>query len=982
MLLLRVLQFAGRWLTILLLVSATAIPASAQSVNIRHYTVSDGLPSSIIYRCAQDQRGFMWFGTESGISRFDGKNFRNFSANDGLTDTEILDIFCAANGELWLIPFGASPMRFDPVTQVCYTAANDPELKKIIYKGILNITQVRGKDIFFSYANSAGLYRYIDGKVTEVVLPGLAYKSIKSIHPLPDGRILLNMPPQNLALDIQTGRTTPVSGLTGEVIAFSGDTVFSYHSSSGYLFSSHIDPRLQVQVMDSVPIVKGAKRVNQWGHYLYFCTNSGGLDIYDQSLKQVSSLLKDVVLNTSFTDRDGNLWLCSYTKGIYCIPVSRIKIFNAASKLTDDYVSSVLPLPGDKTLTGFLSGKIQLINTRDGTVNTVAESYQNDLSNRIRKIIPTRNNRIVALSDKGMLLSSSPVQDPFTVYNPDQNENLGGKDIYEYTSGRFLVATTHSLLDINIDKQTKDTIYLGRTTCVGGGLQGDAWFGTLNGVYYIRNITNRQYEYIGNKDLLLTRRMNNIVQGGDGLLWMASANAGVMVLKNNQVLTQITTAQGLASDLCRNLYIEEEARRVWVATNNGVSCIQYSFSNGQLHFTINNYNTGYGLPDNDINKVSLYNGNVYAATANGLAVFPPLSPLQNIPVHLVDIEVEGKLRTIAPQIQLRYYENDISIGFTGICFTCSGKLEYQYRMLKGGSDTNWVTTSAQVVNFSALHPGRYTFQVKTATGTRITAVQFFIRQAWYASWWFWSICAAALLTAVIFIYQRRVKNIARQSAQAQQMAQLELQALRAQMNPHFLFNSLNAIQHFISENEGARAQNYLGSFSRLMRLFLESSRSNYISLAQEKELLSLYLELEQVRFNNRFTYSITIDPELNIGYEIPAMLIQPFAENAVNHGLFSKPGTDGKIEIRFYLDNSDLCCEVEDNGIGRKAAALQQQRKQHISRGMQITEERLKTLEQSDGLKTCILAEDKFDAAGNACGTKITIRITDPELKQ
>lgn len=954
----------------------------AQSLNIRHYTVADGLPSSIIYRCAQDQRGFMWFGTESGISRFDGKSFRNFSTRDGLTDTEILDIFCAANGELWLIPFGSSPMRFDPVTQVCYTAANDPELKKIIYKGILNITQIDNGDIYFSYSNSQGLYRYSKGKVSELTLSGLAYKSIKSIHMMQDQRVLLNIPNHNLSLDLRTDKVEPVTGLPGVVIAVSGDSIFSYHSGNNALYASRLLPGRQVQIRDSIKITKGPHRVNQWGSHLYVCNNAGGLDIYDHSLKRVNTLLRDVVLNASFIDRDGNLWLCSYTKGIYCLPVSRIRVFDAAGGLADDYVSSILPLPGDQVLTGFLSGKIQQVDTRNGNVQTIVERSEQDLGDRVRKIIRTRDQAVMAVSDRHLFYSAQPGVAPLIKWSPYAPDGIGGKDIAEYRPGQCLVAATHALLNISFAEKKTDTMYLGRTTCVGTGQQGDAWFGTLNGVYYIRDIGKRQYEYYGNRDQRLALRMNHIVQGSDGLLWMASANAGVILLKNNVVVAQLTAAQGLASDLCRNLYIEEGAQKVWVATNNGVSCIRYSYAGNAFRYSINNYNTGFGLPDNDINKVSLYNGNVYAATANGLAVFPPLPPVQNIPVHVVEVQVEGKQRSLAGRLALRSDENDIRIGYTGICFTCSGKLEYQYRMLKTGSDTGWISTDAQVVNFSALHPGRYTFQVKTATGTGISSLEFVIRRPWYGQWWFWGLCAALIAGAIVLVYTLRIKKIAREATRVRQVARLELQALRAQMNPHFLFNSLNAIQHFISENEGKRAQNYLGSFSRLMRLFLESSRSNYISLAQEKELLSLYLELEQVRFNHRFTYSIDIAPDLNVGYEIPAMLIQPFAENAVNHGLIDKPGNEGRITIRFYREQGDLCCVVDDNGIGRKAAALLKKSKQHISRGMQITEERLKTLEQSDGLKTLILAEDKYDKAGNACGTRITIRITDPELTQ
>ena len=953
----------------------------AQSLNIRRYTVADGLPSSVIYRCAQDQRGFMWFGTESGITRFDGKSFRNFSIPDGLTDTEILDIFCAANGELWLIPFGGSPMRFDPVTEVCYTAANDPELRKIVYKGILYITQVDGKDIFFSYSNSTGLYRYANGKVNEISIPGVTFGSIKSIHGLAGGRVLINMPEKSLALDVAANKAVPVKNLPGEVISINGDTVFSYRSTPSRLYSTRLLPGLQVQPIDSVEISSGVRRANQWKDLLYFCNHTGGLDIYDHSLHQVNNLLKDVVLNTTFMDREGNLWLCSYTKGVYSIPVSRIRIYNMAGALADDYISALQPLAGNKVLSGFISGKIQEVDISNGAVVTRAGDNKKELGNRVRRILLDPDNKVLALTES-WLYYSDPGSTILKKMEIPPNTSLNGKDIFNYKKGHLLVACTHNLLDIDYINHIIDTVYRGRTTCVGGRYDNDAWFSTLNGVFYIKDISRKQYEYIGDSNPLLARRMNNIIRGEDGLLWLASANAGVLVLKDNKLLAQVAVADGLSSDLCRDLFIDNKEKRVWVATNNGISVIRYAYRNDSITFSINNYNTSHGLPDNDINKVSLYDDKIYAATANGLAVFPPLSPIQNIPVHVVELLVEGKKRAVSTEITLQHYENDISISFTGICFTCSGQLDYQYRMLKTGSDTNWISTRTPVVNFSALHPGRYVFEAKTATGSSVTSVWFIIRRPWYAQTWFWIVCGLALLGIILFIYNQRVKRIALKSKQAQQMAQLELQALRAQMNPHFLFNSLNAIQHFISENEGARAQNYLGSFSRLMRLILESSRSNYVSLAQEKELLSLYLELEQVRFNNRFRFSIDIDPELNIGYEIPTMLIQPFAENAVNHGLFDKPGQEGRIWIRFYRDKGDLCCEVEDNGIGRQAAALLEKKKKHVSRGMQITEERLKTLEQSDGLKTRILVEDKYDEQGKAAGTKITIRITDPELTQ
>lgn len=951
----------------------------AQNAVVRHYTAKDGLPSSIVYRCAQDHRGFMWFGTESGISRFDGKNFRNFSIPDGLTETEILDIFCAANGELWLIPFGGNPMRFDPLTEKCHTAATDPELKKIVYRGILNISQLRNGDILFSYLNNAGLYRYSKGKVSEIPLPPGSNGNIKSVYELQDDQVLLNIPNSTPVINVQEARVTLTPNIDGEVAAITGDTVFSFNNKKGFLFASRLSKGWSAVKYDSIKIDQGNKRINAWGGLLYLCDSRGGVHVYDLALRKINTLFPDELFNTSFADRDGNLWLCSNNNGVYNIPVSKVRYFNRSSGLTGDYVSSLLPLPGNGVLTGFSNGTMNLVNTETGDISRLFSEESGTLSNRIRKIISTRNGGIMAISDRSLVYSDGRLPLRFTSWSPYGAGGLGGKDISEYLPGQFLVANTNHLLLADPERGVLDTFYVGRTTSVEAGTEGDAWFCTINGVYYSKNIRTRQYEYIGNRDTLLTRRMNNMVLAPDGLLWMATANTGVLVLQNNKVIARLTTMQGMASDLCRNVFPEKDTSRVWVATNNGISSITYGFRQGEFTYSIRNYNASDGLPDNDVQKVSLAGGKVIAATASGLLIFEPHATQQTIPVHIVEVQVEGKKQPVNESFSLRYFQNDISISFTGICFTCGGNLPYEYRMLSGGSDTTWINTESQQVNFSALRPGRYTFQVRTATGKNITSIFFYIKRPWYIQWWFFMLVAIVAVVTMALVYRRRIRNIEEKAKQAQQMAQLEMQALQAQMNPHFIFNSLNSINHFIAENDSARAQNYLGSFSRLMRLFLESSRSKYISIAQEKELLSLYLQLEQLRFNNRFTYSVEIDPLLNTGHEIPSMLVQPFVENSVNHGLFNKPGADGFILVRFYREDSQLCCRVEDNGIGRAAAALLRQNTQHISRSMQITEERLKTLEQSTGTKTHILVQDKYDDSGNAAGTIVIIRITEQE---
>ena len=200
-------------------------------------------------------------------------------------------------------------------------------------------------------------------------------------------------------------------------------------------------------------------------------------------------------------------------------------------------------------------------------------------------------------------------------------------------------------------------------------------------------------------------------------------------------------------------------------------------------------------------------------------------------------------------------------------------------------------------------------------------------------------------------------------------------ALQAQMNPHFVFNALSAIQNFILNNNAEEATDYLSRFSRLMRLFLESSRNKYIALSEEKVLLDYYIQLEQLRFKDKFTYQISLEEGVSLDTEIPSLLLQPFVENAINHGLVYKNTNDGFLNVNFKKENNKLICIVEDNGIGRNEAAAIKNKslKPYKSRGTEITEERLRSLELIENTKIEIEIFDKIDDNLVPQGTKVTI---------
>ncbi|MBL7765973.1 MAG: histidine kinase [Chitinophagaceae bacterium] len=243
------------------------------------------------------------------------------------------------------------------------------------------------------------------------------------------------------------------------------------------------------------------------------------------------------------------------------------------------------------------------------------------------------------------------------------------------------------------------------------------------------------------------------------------------------------------------------------------------------------------------------------------------------------------------------------------------------------------------------------------------------------------------ILSVFLVYRAYIHNKNRlileeqkkQSEYNQQLAEMEIKALRSQMNPHFLFNSLNSIRNYIIKNEPQIASNYLANFASLMRKILDASQQSQITLESEIEMLKLYIDLEMLRFSNRFTYKITVDPELeNISIHIPSMVIQPFVENAIWHGLLNKEEGEGVLEIRFLEKehtDKEIICEVVDNGIGRvQSEAIKGSMKKHMSKGINITRERLKRLSKIS-LEEPIIIEDLYDEHGQACGTLIRLHL-------
>ena len=335
-------------------------------------------------------------------------------------------------------------------------------------------------------------------------------------------------------------------------------------------------------------------------------------------------------------------------------------------------------------------------------------------------------------------------------------------------------------------------------------------------------------------------------------------------------------------------------------------------------------------------------------------------------------------------IRLKPEQNYFSFDFSAIGYTHPEKYQYQYKL--EGVDPGWVDAGQR--NYAAytnVPGGDYTFLIKVANSDghwneNAASVRLVVATPWWRQFWFRGSLLLLLLAAVYAFYRYRVGQV-RQAERLRadfekKVANLELTALRAQMNPHFLFNCLNSIDHYIIKNETRKASEYLNSFSRLIRLILQNSRSNYVNLKDELETLSLYIDMESLRFNHRFEYEVHVDPNLNPReIEIPPMLIQPFVENAIWHGLMHKPGK-GKLRLEVSKADGFLKCLVEDDGIGRrKSAELRKAAPGKKSMGMNITQDRMEIINKIYNTNTKVNITDRVNEKGEVAGTRVELLI-------
>ncbi|MEO7313244.1 MAG: two-component regulator propeller domain-containing protein [Chitinophagaceae bacterium] len=484
--------------------------------------------------------------------------------------------------------------------------------------------------------------------------------------------------------------------------------------------------------------------------------------------------------------------------------------------------------------------------------------------------------------------------------------------------------------------------------------------------------------------LLKDQPVLNIVPGSGSDLWLSN-EAGLGLIKYNYIndtVQFLTRKDGLLSD---NIYAITRVgtndlffsctagiNRLNISTNE-VRTLQLKDENINLSFAYLQFYDSigkqlvYGLND----RALFIKDAIWQTNASKQITFIDNIKVNNLPVPTA---------IGAQELQLGYSEKNISISFASASYSENGNLLYAYKL--EGADNDWVTNTGQpVANYTSLAPGTYSFMVKAKDETSEwgpvnNSLLIVIAPPFWKTWWFVTMVMLLTGASVYLLFRSRVTMIRHEAGLKQRIAEAEMQALRAQMNPHFIFNCLNAIDNMIQTNQKELATTYLSRFARLIRGVLDSSKNNLVPLHKDVETLKLYLQLEQFRCNNKFEYSLTVDEELmHSDYKVPPLVVQPFLENAIHHGLLNKETDDRKLLITIELQDDDILYTITDNGVGRARAAFLKElnKPEHVSYGIQISKDRIQ-MHNRDEAKTSVAITDLFEN-DQPSGTRVEVTI-------
>ncbi len=871
-----------------------------QENGIIQYSTKEGLTSNTCYLLSQDKNQKMWIGSDNGLNSFDGKEFSTYDEKNGFTNLEIIRSTSFGDNKVFIID----------LTHQGFIFSNN---KLIRLQGSMKFNaqcvELAGRIYLF---NDHKLYELVENE-------GFRAKQFLHFHydkiaMSNESKALYNVGDRIYLFDLKNLSTHLIQENKGNTFSdldftqIKNDRVFNFHQSKLQVFeieNNTLIPNSEYAL--PYPENEARYRIDRNSN-VWIMPATGGLEfsyLNNSSKKSLDFFTIDsfstIKVNDIFVDANHNIWVSSDNKGLFFIQNARTsQILNYPFTSFNEDVKNI----------EFYKGKVYF--------SIGADLYQIEGNNDIHKIsnpIDEEEIRILKkIGNKLFVVRRHSIQylDNQQLIKMDIPSHAN-KNIGSFQDG-YLISNFKDLLFYNPTNHQSEVLFTQRNYNTLQFSKDSLWVGTPSGLYKLQVSTKQSKPFLAS--ILGSYQITDIAKVKDQLYVCATNASGLFFFNNYQFLHQINTQNGLSNNNVKSLSVE--GSYIYAVTFNGLNKIPID-SIGQKVYT---FNVRDGLPSNNINDVIYRNDSLLIATDRGLFVsqaFPYHSTI-SAQVTIENIQINDSIYYQLNQLPKIYSNQSLKFKLVYPDYASLGDISFKYKL--ENYDKNWTLTRSNELIYKNLPPGNYILKViginsKKEESPRIFEYAIPIQYRWYQHTWVQVVLVLIglilLLSLVYSIARRRSHN---KINNEKKLAELELKAIKAQLNPHFISNCLNSISFLVHKGELDIAQKYINIFSRMIRLNLDYSNQSFVTIEKEMTYLEYYIEMEKLRFGDKFSYDVQINETDCKLKKIPTFFIQPIVENAIKHA-FSDMENKGKIQVKFHcISDSETQITIMDNGKG------------------------------------------------------------------
>lgn len=1004
-----------RKITLIILIILTSSRAVySQSHPFKQFKSSDGLPSPNIYDCIQDREGFMWFATDNGLSRFDSHSFKNFYKEDGLNSLTIMNIV-EKEKEFYIsnLNNGINIYKEGAITNINNNEKAGMPIDKIvihksnIYMFAYNYISMLSVDSSIFIWNPA-LHSFVK----------IPLFSIYRLHSVNDERLLAATSDGLYEVKNEQFIKLNINGLYNSSLYYvtSDKKNNIYVSSDNAIYKISGDAVIETYKFNFIRENKIFRIIVDHNNFIWFSVMNKGLFKFNPVNNHLTDLNKKLDaeklhVNSIFEDQNNNVWVCTFGKGVYCFYNTFINNYNTKDGLSHAYINSISGDSSQRIYCGTYNGLSILEQDQFDIINSKGPEEYTDYIRFINKV----NDRyfIIIYSNAASNFYSTKNGDVKLLYSNWRNSILLNDSTLisgSWENGVFLINPSQKYMGTENHKSyfaVGGTFLSNRINGMLKDTKERVWIASDRGISLFYN---NEVKVIGQDKL--NKQFIEVKEDKNGFIW-ALNEKGLSVFKDTSIVYEFL------KDEHKNVksFEFDNSSRVWLSTQDGLLGASVRYDNKSL--TIKKeylLNENAGLVSNDINSIYFDNiGNqLWIGTSNGLSSvdlndFAKLI-VNPLPLKILSISTSDSVYNFDKTVIFPSNTKEVIITATSFDVNSTGNLFYVYKL--NDEDTAWYRSEGNIIKFASLSHGDYNLQIRAENNfgklSEVSVINFTIETPFERSYFFYFLIAlSGMGIAGLVIYRSLKKKYiieSERNAFKNHISELKQKSLVSMMNPHFVFNSLNSIQSFYNYKENEAANEYLAKFSRLIRMNLDLADKTFIKLSDELERLENYILLEKMRFDDRLNYEIWVSDDINPQKtEIPNMVIQPFVENAIWHGIL-KSKNDGFITINIFhsempieikqdykiqyhaslnkdadklTTNYPYCLKIEitDNGIGYNEA-LKRRQSNHISRGVSVIKERLSILHHYSGEAELVKITDRSELTQSETGTFVEIFLT------